>query len=301
MNRKPYRFFLYLLLELSSIIIILLPYRLTIFLARFFGGMAYYILPKYRNIALSNLRLAFSGGKSEDEIRQIAKDVFSNIAVTAVECINFRKFNRKTVKRLMPVEEDFRPFKEALAKGKGAIALVGHYGNWEMSGVCTAARDIDLTVIAKRIYYPPYNKFLVSLRQEKGVKTLYRDDKNILRKTLAALKANGLLAIVPDQDVDSVDGVFVNFFGRQAYTPTGPVVIAMLSGAPIMPAFPIREKNRTRLVIEKPIYVERSGDREKDLIKYTQQWTDVLEKYIRRYPSQWAWIHKRWKTRPEEA
>lgn len=297
MKRKPYRFFLYILLELSSIIILILPYRVTIFLAGFFGGIAYYILPKYRNIALDNLRLAFRGEKDDEELRRIAKNSFANLGITAVECINLRRFNKETVKQIIP-GEDYRILKEVLSKGHGAIVLVGHFGNWEMTAVCAVAHGIQVSLIGKRIYYPPYDRYLVSLRANKGVKTIYRDDPNVLRKSLEVLKSNSVLGIAADQDVADTSSVFVNFFGRPAYTPTGPVVIAMLSGAPIVPAVSVREKGRLRLIVKEPIYVEKSGKKKEDILKYTQQWSGILEEIIRQYPDHWAWVHRRWKTQP---
>lgn len=297
MKRKPYRFFLYLLLESSNIIIFLLPYKIIVFLGRCFGGLSYYFLRRYRNIALENLRLTFNGEKSEDEIRSIAKGVFCNLGMTGAEYAGLRKFNKTAVRRIL-TEDGARDFRKILSKEKGLIAVSSHFCNWEMAAVCISAFDLDVSVIARRIYYPLYNKFLVSLRDLHGVKTIYRDDKNVLRKSIAALKANGILAIVPDQDVDSVDGVFVNFFGRPAYTPSGPVVIAMLTGSPLVVSVTVRDGGKFRLITSEPIYIERSGNKKEDIIKYTQQWTNILEGYIRRYPSYWAWIHKRWKTRP---
>lgn len=299
MKRKPYRFFLYLLLEFISIIILILPYKIAVLLGSFLGSLAYIMLPKYRNITLSNLRSVFAGEKSENQIREIARDVFRNLGQTAAECFSLRKLSREDILRLVE-EKNLSLIGEALSQGKGVIVLSSHLGNWEMAPIYGLAAGFDVTVIAREIYYHYYNKLLVSLRSSKGVKTLYRDDKRILRKSLEVLSSNKVLGIVPDQDVDSVDGVFVDFFGKETYTPTGPVNIAMLSGAPIIPVFTLREKNRLRLFVEEPIYVEKSGDREKDVIKYTQKWSDVVERYIRKYPSQWVWMHKRWKTRPKK-
>ncbi len=297
MKRKPYRFFLYILLEVSSIIILILPYRVTIFLAGLFGKIAYFILPKYRNTALDNLRMAFYGEKDEAELWRIAENSFANLGITAVEYVNLRRFGREAVKRVIS-EEDYKPLKEVLLRGKGAVVLVGHFGNWEMTAICAVAHGIPVSLIGKRIYYPPYNRYLVSLRANKGVKTIYRDDHDVLRKSLEVLRTNSVLGIAADQDVSSISGVFVNFFGRPAYTPTGPVVIAMLSGAPIVPIVSVRHKGRLRLIVKEPIYITKSGNKKEDILKYTQQWSDVLEKIIREYPDHWAWVHKRWKTQP---
>ncbi|MEA3305895.1 MAG: hypothetical protein U9R52_03685, partial [Candidatus Omnitrophota bacterium] len=116
MKRKPYRFFLYLLLKLLHVIVFILPYKAAIFLGGFFGGLAYRILARYRNVTIDNLRLAFTSEKNEDEIHRIAADVFRNLGMTAAECLSLRKFNRQTVKRFVR-EQDYRPLKEILSKG----------------------------------------------------------------------------------------------------------------------------------------------------------------------------------------
>jgi len=299
MKRKPYRFFLYLLFRLLHIIIVILPYRMALGLAAFFGESAYYILPKYRDITLLNLRSVFAGEKSDDRIKKIARGVFRGLGMTAVECMKIPALDKGRSTDFMEGAEGIAVLKKALSEGRGAIALSSHIGNWEMAGAFVAANGIDITVIARRVYYRPYNNFLVSLRESRGVKTLYRDDKNVLKKSLNILKANRLLAIVPDQDVDSIKGVFVDFLGRKAYTPVGPAAISLLSGAPIVPTVAVRENGKLRFIAGKPIYPDPGADRDKDILRCTQKWSDAIEAYIRQYPSQWAWMHRRWKTRPE--
>ncbi len=299
MKRKPYRFVLYLLLRLTQFIVVLLPYRCAVFLGGAVGSLAYRLLGRYRQIALDNLRSVFAGEKDDKEIHDIAKGVFVNLGKTAAECLSLTKFNQENVKRLMD-EKEFAPVKDILRAGKGVIVIGSHFGNWEMSSICGAAFGMKVNVIGRRIYYAPYNDFLVSIRERKGVNTFYRDDKNILRKSLRVLKANEVLGIVPDQDVDSIDGVFVDFLGKPAYTPTGPVLMAMLSGAPLLPTFTVRQKGRLHLLVDNPIYVESTGNREQDILAYTQRWSSVVEKYIRRYPDCWVWVHRRWKTTPEK-
>jgi len=278
---------------------LILPFRIAVALGGVIGGLAYSILPKYRGITLQNLRSVFSDEKNDQEIEKIARDVFRNIAKTVVECISLRKFSTESVKRLF-VMEDYRRLLDAASEGRGVIAIGFHFGNWEMSSVGVVASGLDVTVIGRRIYYPPYNDFLVSLRGGKGIKTLYRDEKNVLRKSIRILKGKGVLGVVPDQDIDNVKGVFVNFFGRPAYTPVGPVVMAMLSGAPIIPAFMLRKDGKFRLFTKDPIYVKKTGNRDQDILHYTQKWTEVAERFIREHPSHWVWMHKRWKTRPKD-
>jgi KDO2-lipid IV(A) lauroyltransferase len=152
-------------------------------------------------------------------------------------------------------------------------------------------------VIARRLYFHKYDKFIVNLRRRFDVPIIYRDESP--KKILKVLKDGGVLGILADQDMDSVDGVFVDFFGRSAYTPTAPVKLGMVTGADLLPAFMIRKKDNTfKLMIEKPIEIPEEKGTDEDVKRYTQAWTDVLEKYIKKYPDQWVWLHPRWKTRP---
>jgi KDO2-lipid IV(A) lauroyltransferase len=297
MKRKPYRFFLYLFLRLGHLIIVLLPVRLAIFFGSFFGSLAFDITERYRNLTIENLSTVFADEKDPSEINQIARDVFRNLGMTAAECLSLTKLSGRDILRFI-ISPSFVILEDALSQGKGCIVIGNHFGNWEIAPAFGAPRGHKVAVIARRIYYHKYNELLVSLRRSKGVETIYRDDKDVLKKSLGVLKSNGILGIVPDQDVDSVDGVFVNFFGRPAYTPSGPVLMAMLSGAPVVQSFVVRKDGKLHLYIEGPIYINKTKERKAAVQKYTQEWSDRLEKYIREYPSQWVWMHKRWKTRP---
>jgi len=107
--------------------------------------------------------------------------------------------------------------------------------------------------------------------------------------------------VLADQDMDSVDGVFVDFFGKPAYTPKAPAKLVMASGASMVPIFMIRKKDNTyKMVIEKPILPDETGDREQQIKEYTQGYSSILEKYVREYPEQWVWVHSRWKSRPDD-
>jgi KDO2-lipid IV(A) lauroyltransferase len=117
---------------------------------------------------------------------------------------------------------------------------------------------------------------------------------------LRILKDNQILGILADQDVDSIEGVFVDFFGKPTFTPSAPVKIAMVSGAPIVPAFMVWNGRTYDFFVDEPIYVEKTEgmDKTEALKYYTQRWTKILESYIMKYPDQWVWMHRRWKTQP---
>lgn len=298
MKRKPYRLVLYVLLRIAEVIVLILPYKAAQALGGALGALSYYLLRKYRVITIDNLRSVFSGEKGEAEIARIARGVFVNLGMSATEILSIRKMDLAAMSRAVRYVNQ-AALDRGLSEGKGLIVIGGHFCNWEMGPIYTSLLGYRLTVIGKRIYYPRYNDFLVSLRASKGVETVYRDDNALMRKVLRALKSNGIVGIVPDQNVDSVEGVFVDFFGRQAYTPTGPARIALLTGAPVALYHSVREKGVIKVIMSDPFHMKSTGDPEKDILENTQRWTKEIEAIIRRYPSYWVWMHKRWKTNPK--
>ena len=128
---------------------------------------------------------------------------------------------------------------------------------------------------------------------------MYRDDSS--REILKRLAAGEIVGLLPDQDIDSLKGVFVPFFGKLAYTPVAPVRISLSTGAPMLPNFLIRQNvTRYKLVVGRPIWPDeyKNLNREEAVLKMTENWMSQFEKVIREYPEQWAWMHNRWKTQP---
>ncbi|MBL7157132.1 MAG: lysophospholipid acyltransferase family protein [Candidatus Omnitrophica bacterium] len=295
MKIKTKRYYLYYLAAISGFIIAILPLRLGLYLANLAGGIVFAVAGKERKEALNNLRSSFPE-KSDSEIEEIAKKVFSNLCKNAVELINTYKLNRKNLDRWIKTE-DLEKAERALSKGNGIIILASHFGNWELLSFCFTLRNHATSVIARRIYFDKYEHFINRVRRSKGVKVIYRDESP--RKILKALKNNEVLGILADQDIDSVDGVFVDFFGKPAYTPKAPVALAFASGAPLVPAFVVREGNSRRLVIGDEINLVEKSNKEETIKFNTQRWSRIVESFIRKYPEQWVWMHRRWKTKPD--
>jgi len=275
-------------------LIYLLPIRVSRPLGGFAGNVAYFVLGRYRRIALENLSIAFGSLKTPLEIRRIAGKVFENLGKNAAEMLGFPKLNSGNIDRLVEIT-GLDKVDKALGAGKGVIVITGHFGNWELLALSIRVKGYHGAVIGRRIYFYKYDAFLNYLRGTHDVNVIYRDDSP--KKILRVLKSNGIIGILADQDVDSVDGVFVPFFGRDAYTPSGPVLLARASGAVLMPAFIVRRDGRHTLVFEDPVELEDTGDKERDLAANTMKWSAVVESYIRRYPEQWVWMHRRWKTK----
>lgn len=296
MKIKTRRYYIYYIARIAVFLINLLPIRLVSKVAFYLGRIGYLILKKQRVTTLDNLRSCFKD-KTDSEIERIARDVFSNIARNFAEFVSISKINKKNI-GLWVRSHGLERIDETLKGGKGGIIMASHFGNWELLAAYLRIKGYRGPVIARKIYFHKFNDLLMKLRSVHGLDIMYRDESP--KTILKILKGNGLIGMLADQDIDNVEGVFVDFFGRPAYTPTAPVKFAMASGAPILPCFMIRKGNRYDFAVEDPIYVEKSSDREDTVKNFTQKWSSVLESYIRRYPEQWVWMHRRWKTKPQK-
>ena len=294
MKFKLRRYYLYYFGRALAFLFCLLPIQVGIRIGSELGKLAFYILPRYRRSTLDNLRKYLDGERTERELKDIAKNVFSNMGKNAAELVNFPKIDAANIDRFVTIRNP-EVMEDAFKKGKGIILLTAHFGNWELLAATLRIKNYPGATIGRKIYFKLYDEYLNYLRKTHDVNVIYRDASP--KGMLKVLKRNEIMGILADQDVDSVEGVFVNFFGHPAYTPIGPVALAKATGASIIPAFIVRDNGRHDLIIEKPIELVDTGDKEKDVVINTQKWSDVVESYIRKYPDHWVWMHKRWKTK----
>jgi len=293
-----YRFrrrILYTLLLVVDRLFFIIPYKIGIKAGGACGRIIYRFLPRYSKLVKEHLRMAFGSYMPDMQIKAVAESVFANMGMGLVEIFNLPKI-QKDFDSIISVEGIDR-IDNALAKGKGAIALSAHLGAWELIAMYFAYKGYSSNIVARPIYYEKFNEWLAGIRRGMGVNVVYRTDSPL--KLLRILKKGQLLGIVADQDIDSIEGVFVDFFGKKAYTPTAPVKLSHISGAPIIPIFIVREGKRHKIFVDKPIYIDDSS-RPDWVVFYTQKWSDIVESYIRRYPQQWVWMHRRWKTVPKK-
>ena len=294
-KHKPYRYLIYLALELVRRFFLLLPRRAGQLIASGLALLIYGLLPKERAQMAFHLREAFGNEKTERDIRRISRNIFLHLAHSAADVLRFPKLNRARVERLVLLEEGTRKLDEALGRRKGAIVLTGHLGNWELLASYFRFLGYPGCLVGRRIYYEPYNRVLVSLRKSGLVETIYRDESP--RQLLEELRANHVVGMSADQDIDSLEGVFVPFFGRQSWTPIGPAKIAVAAKAPIVPAFMIHERSQYRLYIEDPIWPDGTLGKDEAVKQMTEKWSRIVENYVRCFPDQWVWMHDRWKTK----
>ena len=259
------------------------------------GYLSYFFLPRERKRALQNLALALKNEKSADEMISIARALFCNLGRNLSELLRFPNLREQNIDSIVKIKGREK-VDNALNRNKGVIILTAHLGNWELMAAYLSLKGYRGSVVARRIYYEGFDEVISKLRASASVKVIYRTSA---REMLKCLHGNGLLGILSDQDTDKVDGVFVDFFGRPAYTPVGPVVLALKTGASIVPCFIVRENGRHTIHVEEPLELLVTGDREKDLYVNTGRCSKVIESYIRKYPSQWVWMHQRWKQKPQ--
>ncbi len=277
----------------------ILPLSLLLWGGRCIGHLAYYIDRRHRKIGLENIRMALGKEKSPPELKRIIKENYCHIAQGGFEMLRVMKYGKRYA-HLLAIEGK-ENLDKALAKGRGAVAIIGHIGNITLLLRKIANEGYPASVIAKVPKDKRVARFMQELRDRSNMGTVLPKPKSLaIKKALASLKREEVLIIPIDQNAGK-EGVFVDFFGRSASAPAGPVVFAQRTGAPLVPMCIIREERKKhRLIIEPEVPLVNTGNKEKDLITNTQRLTKVIERYVRKYPSQWWWMHNRWKSQPPE-
>ncbi len=274
-----------------------MPKRFAMVIGNGMGHLLHLLLKKRRRIALENLKIAFGNTLSDKERRKICQESFINIGKTAVEFLRFRQLTLENIWREVTVQGKEHLI-QALNQGTGAIVWLPHFGNWELLALVYGALIPNR---AKAIAFPLKNQRLNTLvwqyREHLSLALIPR--KRAVRETLRALNANCAVGFFADQNAGR-EGVFVDFFEKPASAVRGPVTLALKTGAPILFSLDIRQPDDRHFVyISKPLALEISGNFEQDVQTNTAHLLRYLEDYIRQYPSQWLWIHNRWKTRPD--
>lgn len=273
-----------------------LPPSWGIALGGLIGKVAFWILQKERRKTLEHLTFAFSGEKSPEEIKKIGETVFQNLGKTVAELAYFPQITPKTLDAWVSFE-GLSKLDAVLQKGRGGIILVCHFGNWELLARALALKGYGGVIIARKGYDERFDRLLNEIRQIEGIRYLDRNESP--KEMLAVFRQNQFLGILADQDIDSVDGIFVPFLGKEAYTPVAPARFSIAADAPIIPCFMVRNSHRRhRLIVEDPIQVPEELERREAIHRLTKDWMAITESYIRRHPDHWVWMHRRWKTRP---
>jgi KDO2-lipid IV(A) lauroyltransferase len=261
----------------------------------------YHIAAKHRLIALHNLRHAFPE-KDMKELIRIAKGVYRNVAITAAEFFSLPSITRENLHEWVEME-GLEHYEEGMAQGKGLLTIIAHFGNWELMPVSFPLFlkfPKPSYIVYRPLDSPILDNMVEHVRTINGHVMIPKGGSG--KRIMELLKENNSIGILSDQNVSAQEGLFVDFFGRPACTGAGLAVLALRSGAPVLPMFMARQKSGKYKFILKPLVeISRTGDYEKDLLENTQRFTKVVEDVVREYPDQWFWIHQRWKTKKWQA
>ena len=263
--------------------------------AKRLGTLCYHVLSRARRRATSHLSKAFGSKVSPEQINQIGRDVFQNLVLNFFECGRFGSVPTEQLLEKISVE-GWEHLEAAYQSGRGGVLLGGHIGNWELTAAYIALRGYPIHVVARRIYIDSLNERLVKMRESMGMKILYRDIS--MRRMIRLLLDNQFIGVLADQDVKDVSGIFVDFFGHPAYTPVGPALLALASGAPIIIIRDVRQGTQHRITVDPPILANREAPRDQEVNRIVSLYTKRLEEIITEHPTQWVWTHRRWHTRP---
>jgi len=254
------------------------------------GRLAYHLDRRHRRVALENLAAAFPG-RSEAERAAIARGVFEHFGSVVVELLKVATMKPAELLGLCETEGDEHCWK-ALEPKKGVLCFTGHFGYWEVQAVASAARFMPFSVLARPLDNPHLHKLLEDIRTMTGNQVIYRH--GAIRRILRDLALNRGVAMLIDQHLQR-DAILVDFFNRPAATTSALAVLALRTGAAVIPVFALPlPGGRYKLIYESP--VPPPSEESPDAIReFTQRCTDVLEMYVRKHPELWLWMHRRWR------
>ncbi len=290
-------FLAWLGLNICSLIVRVIPTGYLYGFARGIASLAYVFATKQKKIALESLNTAFGQEKTRQEIERIARDCFIYMAKSAVELMFF--FDKPHMLKVKVDIQGRQNLDAALARGRGVVLVSAHFGNFPLLLGRLAVDGYKTCGIMRPMHDARVEKIFFEKREKYGVRTIYSQPRNeCVNNTISALRNNELIFIPIDQNFGT-GGVFVNFFGKKAATATGPVVLAQRTKAALIPCFIIRQPgDRHKIIFEPELELKEGKNPQDTVLVNIQRLTDIIEAYIRKYPAEWGWIHRRWKSKP---
>ena len=261
------------------------------------GWVCWKSLGGLRRTGLRNLRLAFPE-KSEEQRQEILRELYRMLGWQIAEFCKMHSYTLESASQFVRYE-GLEHYLQARGKGRGVLVLTGHLGAWELSSFYHSLRGYPMSVVIRRLDNPRVDAFVNGIRCMHGNRVLHKDD--FARGLLSAMHRGDTVGILMDTNMTPPQGVFVPFFGVEACTASGLARVALKTGAAVLPGFLLWEKSEKRYVLHfgKELDLVRTGDTQADILANTALFAATTEAYIRRYPEQWLWVHRRWKTRPE--
>jgi len=261
------------------------------------AGVVYHFHPRLRRVGLRNLELAFPK-KPLAERRKILRGVYRSLGRLLAEFCLFPHYTRENVTGVATYQ-GFENFEAAEKRGKGVLFLTGHFGGWEIGSFFHSLQGHPMRIVVRPIDNPYVDELVTRYRTLHGNSLI--GNQGFARGLLAAMQDNETVGILMDTNMTPPQGVFVNFFGIPACTAVGIARVALHTDAAVVPAFTIWDPvlRKYRVEFSPAVELVRSDDGEADAVANTALFNRIFEEYVRKYPDQWLWVHRRWKTRPQ--
>jgi KDO2-lipid IV(A) lauroyltransferase len=285
------------LLVWSAVRLLSLPARpVARRLGALIGRLAFWLTPRLRQTGHRNLELAFPQ-KSATERDQILRTLYRNLGWLLAEFCKMPGYTPETTRSFIRYE-GLEHYLAARDQGQGVLILTGHLGAWELSSFYHSLMGFPMSIVIRRLDNPLVDGLVNQIRCLHGNQVLHKDD--FARGLLAAMRRGETVGILMDTNMTPPQGSFVDFFGHQACTASGLARVARKTGALVLPGFLLWEESAQQYVLRfgPPLALIATDDVEADALANTALFTRVIEDYIRQYPDQWLWVHRRWKTRP---
>ena len=278
----------------------LMPRSMSVAAGRSVARMTYRLFGKLRRVGLRNLELAFPE-LSPEERESILKGAFLNLGRVLGTVTHFSELTKENFGNLIGYEPELEfdaTYKRSIDEGRGRIIVGAHFGNWELHAFSYPIFFEPLTFLAREMDNPKIDKMVEHIRTRLGNRQI--DKTNSAAEIIRTLRGGGAIGMLADVNSHPKEGIFVPFFGIPACTASGVAMLAIRTDSLIVPSFVAwdNEIGKYRLVHDQIIEPANTGDRDADIVATTAAYTAAIERIIRRFPDQWIWIHRRWKTRP---
>jgi len=261
------------------------------------GALGYKPLGIRKRVVERQIAAAFPD-LAPEAVVNLARESYEHLGRTFIETALLDGIGKDGLQMLVETVEGWEEIEEVMAKGRGAVLVTGHIGNWELAGSYVAARGIPLDAIVRGMANPLFDAYINHTREAIGMTVV--PDSEAVRRTPRSLRAGRAVAFVADQGVMGLASTFVPFFGRPAKTPRGAAVFALRFDVPVVFVVALRNPNgRYRIVVER-IEAPQTGDRDSDVDAIVARFTQHLEKWVRAVPAQYFWQHRRWKRQPPD-
>lgn len=269
------------------------------------GKLMFLLLSERRKIAEDNISRSLDYMRAQPEwnhdfqdAKEIARETFHNLGRSLIEtCALYHGKGKHLIDNLEVVGQEYCA--AAHKKGKGTIFLTGHCGNWELVALAYAQLfNTSMSVVARRQDNPYLNRMVEHMRMRYNNKVIYKN--NALKNMISVIRSNGLIGLLADQAASAYHGCLVEFLGQPAWASKAPVLLARKTGVAVIPSF-IHRKGGNHQVEFYPALVFDDDKSEEGWQRNVKLYSEAIERFIIKHPTQWYWVHKRWKKVPPDA